>query len=83
MEEYNPHREQAFKESDFDKVIRPQSFEDFTGQDKVLENLKIFVKAALLRGESLDHVLFHGPPGLGKTTLAGIIFPAPSTLLAE
>lgn len=73
MEEYNPHREQAFKESDFDKVIRPQSFEDFTGQDKVLENLKIFVKAALLRGESLDHVLFHGPPGLGKTTLANIV----------
>ena len=53
--------------------IRPQSFSDFAGQDKILENLRVFVKAALLRGEPLDHVLFHGPPGLGKTTLASIV----------
>lgn len=53
--------------------IRPQSFSDFAGQDKILENLRVFVKAARLRGEPLDHVLFHGPPGLGKTTLASIV----------
>ena len=72
-EPFNPRTETSFKESDFDKVIRPQNFDQFSGQDKVLENLKIFVKAALLRGEALDHVLFHGPPGLGKTTLAHIV----------
>jgi len=72
-EDFNPRTEVSFKESDFDKVIRPQSFEQFSGQEKVLENLKVFVKAAQLRGEALDHVLFHGPPGLGKTTLAHIV----------
>lgn len=60
-------------ERDIEKVLRPQEFEDFTGQDKIMENLKIFVKAAKLRGEPLDHVLLHGPPGLGKTTLSYII----------
>ncbi|WP_231459654.1 MULTISPECIES: Holliday junction branch migration DNA helicase RuvB [unclassified Pedobacter] len=58
---------------DIERVLRPQAFEDFTGQEKVMENLKIFVQAAKLRGESLDHVLLHGPPGLGKTTLSHII----------
>ena len=53
--------------------IRPQSFSDFAGQDKILNNLRVFVKAARMRGEPLDHVLFHGPPGLGKTTLASIV----------
>ncbi len=72
-EDFNPRSEQAFRESDFDEAIRPKSFDQFSGQDKVLENLKIFVKAAMLRGEALDHVLFHGPPGLGKTTLAHIV----------
>ena len=70
---FNPRTETSFRENEFDKVIRPQNFDQFSGQDKVLENLKIFVKAALLRGEALDHVLFHGPPGLGKTTLAHIV----------
>lgn len=60
-------------ERDIEKVLRPQEFEDFAGQDKILENLKIFVRAAKLRGEALDHVLLHGPPGLGKTTLSHII----------
>ena len=72
-EDFNPRSELSYKESDFDKVIRPQNFEQFSGQDKVLDNLKVFVKAAQLRGEALDHVLFHGPPGLGKTTLAHIV----------
>ena len=58
---------------DIEKKLRPLSFEDFTGQDQALENLRIFVKAANLRGEALDHTLFHGPPGLGKTTLAYIL----------
>ncbi|MBB2148512.1 Holliday junction branch migration DNA helicase RuvB [Pedobacter gandavensis] len=60
-------------ERDIEKVLRPQAFEDFTGQEKIMENLKIFVEAAKLRGEPLDHVLLHGPPGLGKTTLSYII----------
>jgi len=60
-------------EKDIEKVLRPQFFEDFRGQFKILENLKIFVEAAKLRGEALDHVLLHGPPGLGKTTLSHII----------
>ena len=60
-------------EKEIEKVLRPQVFEDFTGQEKILENLKIFVQAARMRGEALDHVLLHGPPGLGKTTLSNII----------
>lgn len=60
-------------EKDIEKVLRPASFEDFTGQDKIIENLRVFVSAARQRGEALDHVLLHGPPGLGKTTLSHII----------
>jgi len=60
-------------ELEVEKKLRPLTFDDFTGQDQVLENLKIFVQAANLRGEALDHTLFHGPPGLGKTTLAHIL----------
>ena len=58
---------------EFENKIRPQELETFSGQDKIVENLHIFIKAALMRGDSLDHVLLHGPPGLGKTTLANII----------
>ncbi len=58
---------------DFENKIRPQELGNFAGQEKIVENLRIFIKAALMRGDSLDHVLLHGPPGLGKTTLAGII----------
>ena len=61
------------EEVEVEKKLRPLAFEDFSGQDQVLENLKIFVQAANLRGEALDHTLFHGPPGLGKTTLAYIL----------
>jgi holliday junction DNA helicase RuvB len=60
-------------EKEFEKALRPLSFEDFSGQQKVTDNIKVFVLAAKQRGESLDHVLLHGPPGLGKTTLSFII----------
>lgn len=64
---------QFSKEDDLDKALRPKMFDDFAGQSKVIENLEVFVKAAKQRNESLDHVLLHGPPGLGKTTLANIL----------
>lgn len=58
---------------EFENNIRPRQIEDFAGQSQIIENLKIFIKAAKLRGEALDHILFHGPPGLGKTTLSRIV----------
>jgi Holliday junction DNA helicase RuvB len=64
---YNP------EELDLEKRLRPLSFDDFAGQDQILENLKVFVEAANQRNDALDHTLFHGPPGLGKTTLANIL----------
>lgn len=73
MTAFDPHEERENKDKDFDGEIRPQDFSEFAGQEKIIENLKIFVRAAMLRGESLDHVLLHGPPGLGKTTLAHIV----------
>ncbi len=75
MNEHFDFREEAFSENekDFDKQLRPLDFDDFSGQNKIVENLRIFVQAAKLRGEALDHVLLHGPPGLGKTTLSNII----------
>ena len=60
-------------DNEFENSIRPVHLEDFSGQPGIIENLKVFIKAAQLRGESLDHVLFHGPPGLGKTTLSRIV----------
>lgn len=65
--------ERSQSDKELERVLRPRSFDDFTGQRKVLDNLDVFVKAALKRSEALDHILFHGPPGLGKTTLANII----------
>ncbi len=61
------------QDRDYENSIRPQSMDDFAGQPKLIENIRIFVKAANLRGEALDHILFHGPPGLGKTTLSRIV----------
>jgi Holliday junction DNA helicase RuvB len=60
-------------EVEFENNIRPKEIDDFAGQPQLIENLTIFIKAAKLRGEALDHILFHGPPGLGKTTLSRIV----------
>lgn len=72
-EDFSPYTAGTDKDKDLDGIIRPHELEDFTGQDKIVTNLKIFIQAAKKRGEPLDHVLFHGPPGLGKTTLANIV----------
>jgi Holliday junction DNA helicase RuvB len=73
-ENLDPHGENFTPEEfDIERALRPLEFDDFAGQDQVLDNLKVFVEAANLRGEALDHTLFHGPPGLGKTTLAHIL----------
>ena len=75
MDENFDIREEQFsnREREFENILRPLRFSDFSGQNKVVENLSIFVQAARLRGEPLDHTLLHGPPGLGKTTLSQII----------
>lgn len=73
MEDFNIHAQQNLKEKDYENALRPLQFEDFSGQQKVVDNLRIFVEAAKYRGEPLDHTLLHGPPGLGKTTLSNII----------
>ncbi|MCB9224642.1 MAG: Holliday junction branch migration DNA helicase RuvB [Crocinitomicaceae bacterium] len=74
LESFDYRDEEEFsKEEELDQVLRPKLFHDFAGQSKVIDNLSVFVQAAKKRRESLDHVLLHGPPGLGKTTLANII----------
>lgn len=73
MSEFNPHNSIEDKDKELDGIIRPRELEDFTGQGEIVSNLRIYIQAAKMRGEALDHVLFHGPPGLGKTTLAHII----------
>ena len=73
MPDFNPHSAIESKDKDLDGIIRPQDLGEFTGQREIVSNLHIYIQAAKLRGESLDHTLFHGPPGLGKTTLAHII----------
>ena len=73
-EHLDPEKERlSSEEQEIDKALRPLSFDDFAGQDSILENLNVFVAAANQREEALDHTLFHGPPGLGKTTLAHIL----------
>ena len=71
--DFNPRYIDKESDKELEQLVRPQGFSDFAGQHKVVENLKVFVEAAKLRGESLDHTLLFGPPGLGKTTLANII----------
>lgn len=73
MTDFDPHNTNESKDKDLDGIIRPQELKDFTGQKEIISNLKIYIEAAKMRGEALDHTLFHGPPGLGKTTLAHII----------
>lgn len=73
MTDFDPHNSNSSKDKELDGIIRPQELEDFTGQREIVSNLNIYIKAAKMRGEALDHTLFHGPPGLGKTTLAHII----------
>ncbi|MFN5760855.1 MAG: AAA family ATPase, partial [Sphingobacteriales bacterium] len=60
-------------DKEFENQIRPSALEDFAGQGQIIDNLRIFIQAAKMRGEALDHILFHGPPGLGKTTLSRIV----------
>ncbi len=70
----NPNNEKlSGKDREWERVLRPDRFDEFSGQEKVLENLSVFVQAARQRGEALDHILLHGPPGLGKTTLSHIV----------
>jgi len=73
MSDFDPHSTNQRKDNELDGIIRPQELDDFTGQGEIVSNLNIYIKAAKMRGEALDHTLFHGPPGLGKTTLAHII----------
>ena len=73
-DELNPEANNLTNEEiEFEQVLRPKHFADFKGQEKIVDNLEIFIQAAKQREESLDHVLLHGPPGLGKTTLSYII----------
>lgn len=72
-QDFDLHDSASYSDAEIDRVLRPKAFDDFAGQEKVLENLRVFVTAAKNRAEALDHVLLHGPPGLGKTTLASII----------
>ncbi len=72
-EDFDIRNERIKGDSDFEKALRPVRFGDFAGQEKIIDNLRVFVQAAKMRGEALDHILFHGPPGLGKTTLSNII----------
>ena len=72
-QDFDIHNQASDGDRDYERALRPGRFEAFSGQEKVVENLRIFVQAARMRGEPLDHLLLHGPPGLGKTTLSTII----------
>jgi Holliday junction DNA helicase RuvB len=73
MANQNLNSETAFADKEFENTIRPSAINDFSGQQQIIDNITIFIKAAKMRGEALDHILFHGPPGLGKTTLSRIV----------
>jgi Holliday junction DNA helicase RuvB len=72
-EEFDIRASRIDSDKEFERALRPLEFDDFNGQDKIIENLRIFVQAAKMRGEALDHTLLYGPPGLGKTTLSNIV----------
>lgn len=72
-DQFDIRTQSADRDRDFERALRPSQFDSFSGQEKIVENLKVFVAAARMRGEALDHLLLHGPPGLGKTTLSNII----------
>ncbi len=72
-EDFDIRKSRIDGDNEFERALRPLNFDDFNGQNKIIENLRVFVKAARLRGESLDHTLLYGPPGLGKTTLSNIV----------
>ena len=72
-EDFDIRASRLDSDRDFERALRPLTFDDFNGQEKIIENLRIFVQAAKLRGEALDHTLLYGPPGLGKTTLSNIM----------
>lgn len=72
-EDFDIRNQSREADKEIERALRPLAFDDFAGQEKIISNLRIFVKAALLRGEPLDHTLLHGPPGLGKTTLSNIV----------
>ena len=72
-EEFDIRASRYDSDKDFERALRPLTFDDFNGQDKIIENLRVFVQAARMRGEALDHTLLYGPPGLGKTTLSNIV----------
>lgn len=73
QEDFDIHNGASERDGEYERALRPGRFESFAGQEKIVENLKVFVQAAKMRGEPLDHLLLHGPPGLGKTTLSAII----------
>ncbi|MBP5560903.1 MAG: Holliday junction branch migration DNA helicase RuvB [Muribaculaceae bacterium] len=73
MDEFDIRHERSMGDKEFERALRPERFGDFQGQDGIIANLRVFVQAAKMRGEALDHTLFYGPPGLGKTTLSNII----------
>ena len=72
-EDFDIRTSRTDSDNEFERALRPLAFDDFNGQEKIIENLRVFVKAAKMRGESLDHTLLYGPPGLGKTTLSNIM----------
>ena len=72
-EEFDIRASRIDSDKEFERALRPLEFDDFNGQEKIIENLRIFVQAAKMRGEALDHTLLYGPPGLGKTTLSNIV----------
>ena len=72
-DDFDIRQQRLESDRDFERALRPMKFDDFAGQEKIIENLRVFVAAARMRGESLDHTLLHGPPGLGKTTLSNIV----------